>query len=116
MVMSEYFAFALKFGVIGLMIVFGALALISFVVFLIRKMDDRWQEREKAREAAALLKEPNIDTVTLVLITAAAATLIKGRFYIRKVRRLLPKDAKSSPWSMQGRAVLHGSHIARRGR
>ena len=114
--MSEYFAFALKFGVIGIAIVFGALALISFVVSLIRKMDDRWQAHEKAREEAATLKEPTLDTTTIVLISAAVATLIKGRFYIRKVRKLLPRDAKSSPWSAQGRAVLHGSHISRWGR
>ncbi len=109
--MPEWLHFGLKFAVIGITIVFSALIIVTFAIFLIRKIDDNWKAREDKQEARAQTREPTIDTTTLVLITAAAATMIAGRFHIRKVRRLLPRDAKSGPWSMEGRAILHGSHV-----
>ncbi len=109
--MPDWFDYALEFSIVAMLIVFSALALISIVVALIRRLDDRWQKREKAEEAEALEREPSIDTTTLLLITAAAATMIEGRFYIKKVQRLLPREAFHGPWSMTGRAILHGSHV-----
>jgi len=109
--MPEWLQFGLNFAVIGIIIVFSALIIVSFTVFLIRKIDDNWKMREDRQEEQAQTREPTIDTTTLVLITAAAATMIAGRFHIRKVRRLLPRDAKGGPWSMEGRAILHGSHV-----
>ncbi|MFZ5981919.1 MAG: OadG family protein [Candidatus Zixiibacteriota bacterium] len=114
--MSELISFSFRFAVIGIVIVFGSLALITLVVSIIRRVDDGWQKREETRDRVATQKTPTIDNITLVLISAAVATMFQGRAYIRKVRRLLPRDAASSPWSSQGRAVLHGSHISRRGR
>lgn len=109
--MSEALSFTLQFAVAGILIVFGALAIIAGAVALIRRADDRWQDREKREEAAAYDKDQTIDTTTLVLIAAAAATMIQGRVHIRRVRRLLPTDAVTGTWSMQGRAILHGSHV-----
>ena len=114
--MSEIMSFSARFSIIGILIVFGSLALIAFSVSVIRRADDNWQKREENKKQAASEKEPTIDNTTLVLISAAVATMFQGRAYIRKVRRLLPRDAASSPWSSQGRSVLHGSHISRRGR
>ena len=109
--MPNWFDNALEFSIVAMLIVFSALALISIVVSLIRRLDDKWQRREKAEEKEALNREPSIDTTTLLLITAAAATMIEGRFYIKKVQRLLPREAFHGPWSMTGRAILHGSHV-----
>lgn len=115
--MVEPMDFTLRFTITGWVIVFGALALIAVVVAMIRKVDNHWQKREAKEEAAAVEKEPTIDNLTLVLITAACATMIQGRYHIRHVRRLLPSDmASRSPWSLQGRAILHGSHVVSRKR
>ena len=112
----EHIDFSVRFAVIGWIIVFGSLAVIAMAIALIRKADDRWQKHEEAQDVAAVDKDPTIDTTTLVLISAACATMIQGRFHIRSVRRLLPRDAQRSNWSSQGRAILHGSHVVSRKR
>jgi len=109
--MSDVLAFGIRFSLIGMSIVFGVLAIISIIVALIRLTDSRWQAREKAQAKAALAQDPTIDELTLVIIAAAVTTMISGRHRIKCVRRVLPSAAKGSPWSMQGRAMLHGSHI-----
>ena len=103
--------FSLTFAAVGITIVFASLAIISLVISLIRRANQRWEHREDEAKAAALNKEPTIDSITLVLITAAAATMIQGRFHIRSIRRLMPGGGLRSSWSVQGRAVLHGSHV-----
>ncbi len=108
--------FTLKFAVIGILLVFGALAFISVTVTVIRRLDARWESREEKQERAALDKDQSIDTTTLLLIAAAAATMIQGRFHIRRVRRLMPTHSESGPWSRHGRAILHGSHVVPRKR
>ncbi len=109
--MSESLVFTLKLAVFGMGIVFIALVVISSAIALFKKVDERWEQRESHQAKAAFDKSPTIDNTTLVLIAAAAATMIKGRFYIRSVRKILPRDAVRSPWSVQGRATLHGSHV-----
>ena len=109
--MTEYLGFGIRFSVIGILIVFMVLAVIALAVGLIKRLDLGWQDKEKKREEAAVHKDPTIDTTTLVLIAAAVATMLKGRHHIRSIRRLLPSDAPRSAWSMQGRAILHGSHV-----
>ena len=108
--MPEWLSFGLNLTVIGIAVVFVVLAIIAGVIALVRRLDDRWEEREKASEAAAMAEDQNIDTTTLLILIAAAATMVQGRFYIKKVRRLLPRTAVRGPWSVQGRAVLLGSH------
>ena len=114
--MPDWLTFALQLTVVGVLIVFGALTLIALVVSLLKKLDNRWQKRERDQEEARLASAPTIDNLTLVLISAAAASMLQGRFHIRKVRRLLPRDATSGPWSLEGRAILHGSHVVSRKR
>ena len=109
--MSEFLSFSLRFAVVGILIVFAALAVISIAVSLIRRADDRWQAMEEARHRPVSEEDATIDNTTLVLIAAAAATMIQGRFHIRRVRRLMRRDAYAGPWSQQGRAVLLGSHV-----
>ncbi|MDX9856305.1 MAG: OadG family protein [candidate division Zixibacteria bacterium] len=109
--MSEELRFGLELTVIGVSIVLGVLWIITGSVSLIRLVDQRWQANEKRAEEEATEREPTIDSTTLVLIAAACATMIQGRFYIRRVRRLMPSTAQTGVWSMQGRAILHGSHV-----
>ncbi len=101
-------------AVTGLCIVFGVLALIAGVVALFKRVDDHWQQQEQVAAVQAVQKEPTIDETTLLLITAAAATAVAGRFRVRRIRRLLSPTTKRTPWSSQGRMVLQGSHTVRR--
>jgi len=103
-------------AVAGVLIVFGVLALIATVVALLGKLDGRWQNHERRVDEAALTRPPTIDDTTLVLISAAAAVAIQGRFRIRRIRRLLSPKRKRTPWSAQGRLTLQGSHAVRRKR
>jgi Flp pilus assembly pilin Flp len=109
--MPDWLQFSLNLTLVGLLIVFGSLTVIAVVVSLVRRVDDGWKKREAAQEQAAMEKEPSIDNLTLVLISAAVATMISGRFYIKRVRRLLPPGAVTGQWSAQGRAILLGSHV-----
>lgn len=101
-------------AIAGVFIVFSVLALIAAVVAFLKRLDDRWQATEAKQAEAAVDKEPTIDNTTLVLISAAVATAVAGRFRVRKIRRLLSPRTKRTPWSAQGRLILQGSHSVRR--
>jgi hypothetical protein len=101
-------------AVTGLLIVFSVLAMISGVVAVFKRLDDHWQAQEEKAALEAGEKDPTIDHTTLVLITAAAATVVAGRFKVRRIRRLLSPAQKRTPWSAQGRLILQGSHTVRR--
>ncbi len=101
---------SLKLTIAGLSIVFVALIVISTVVAIIRAVDSRWEDREEKQDRAALGKTQTIDETTLVLISAAVATYLTGRHRIRGIR-MIQSETKASPWSMQGRLVLTGSHV-----
>ncbi len=100
----------------GILIVFSVLALISIVVALLKKLDGRWQDHEQRLKVAAVDKEQTIDSMTLVLISAAAATTVRGRFRVRRIRRLLSPRRTRTPWSSHGRMTLQGSHAVRKKR
>jgi Na+-transporting methylmalonyl-CoA/oxaloacetate decarboxylase gamma subunit len=102
--------------IVGILIVFGVLALIATVVAVLKRLDDRWQDHEARQKAAALDKEQTIDETTLVLISAAAAVAVGGRFRVRRIRRLLSPRQKRTPWSAQGRLILLGSHAPKQKR
>ena len=107
---------AVQFSLLGIAIVFAVLATLVLILGLLRRLDDRWQAAERAEAATpAARDEQTIDDTTLVLIAAAVATVVGGRGHIRSVRRVLPSDAPSSVWSVQGRATLQGSHVIQRG-
>lgn len=109
--MSENLEFAVRLALLGIGIVFASLAVIAAAVALIRRANEGWRDKEEAGARAALLREQNLDDTTLVLIAAAAATMVQGRFRIRRVRRLMQHPSGRGSWSMQGRAVLLGSHV-----
>jgi len=107
----------INLALVGLLIVFSVLTVIVFAVSVVRKIDDFFVARADAKAAAGKVKtgpEPNLDSVTAVLIAAATATVLQGRHRIRSVRRLLPMDSPRSPWSSQGRLYLQGSHSIQR--
>jgi Na+-transporting methylmalonyl-CoA/oxaloacetate decarboxylase gamma subunit len=109
--MSELAGYGVNLTIVGLAIVFGVLGAIAVIVSLIGRLDERWQARERELDQSRLDRPPTIDATTAVLIAAAVATYLQGRHRIRSVRRLLPADASTSPWSSSGRAVLQGSHV-----
>ncbi len=112
--MPELMNRALTLTVVGMGIVFAVLAVIVGLISAISRLDKRWQRREEASDRESLERTPTIDATTAVLIAAAAATYLGGRFRVRSVRRLMRPDAPASPWSAQGRTVLQGSHVISR--
>jgi Na+-transporting methylmalonyl-CoA/oxaloacetate decarboxylase gamma subunit len=109
--MSDTMAFGIRFSLIGMSIVFGVLLLVACVVAVIRRLD---RVHEKTEETP---REQNIDDLTLALIAAAATAMVAGRARIRSIRRVQQPDGYRSPWSLQGRASLLGSHqIRKKGR
>ncbi len=98
-------------ALVGIAIVFGVLALIATVVSIFKRLDQRWQAHEAKLAESATERTQTIDDTTLLLISAAAATVVAGRFRVRRIRRLLPIRTKRTPWSAQGRAQLQGSHV-----
>lgn len=112
--MPELLRTALNLTVVGMGIVFAVLGFIVMIVAWIGRVDKRWLGREEAHDRASLERPPTIDATTAVIIAAAVATWLGGRFRVRSVRRLMRADAPTSPWSAQGRAVLQGSHVITR--
>jgi Na+-transporting methylmalonyl-CoA/oxaloacetate decarboxylase gamma subunit len=101
---------AITLAAVGFAIVFLVLSSTALLVFLIRRLDERWQRAEQVVEQQRTDRAPTIDATTAVLIAAAVATMLGGRARIRSVRRLVNPLTSTSSWSAQGRAVLMGSH------
>ena len=103
---------ALSLSFAGISIVFGSLIMIAVAVRVMRATDE-WLENKKLTEnKTEPEKEQTLDNLTLVLISAAvAAKLQKRKYAIRSVRRLVSRDATIAGWTMEGRSVLHGSHV-----
>lgn len=97
-------------ALVGMGIVFLVLLVVAGLVTLLRLLDARWQVAEQTSQAADPARKTTIDETTLVLIAAAVATVCEGRGRIRSIRRLRPSAAQGTPWSAQGRLVLHTSH------
>jgi len=109
--MSDLMEQGLEFTAVGLSIVFVVLLMIACFVALIRKVDTFMLERGKRCTAKKDKDLPNLDETTMVLIASAIATLLKGRTRIRSIRRVRNNGPARSPWSLQGRASLHGIHV-----
>lgn len=99
-------------SIIGLGAVFAVLVIIAVVVALLGRADRRWQEAEARPPANTPRDDAKIDDLTLVLISAAVATTVVGRYRIRSVRRL-PRALGTGQWTAVSRASLHGSHAIR---
>lgn len=102
----------------GVVIVFAVLAVVAGVVAALRRLDDRWHTAEAIRDSERSDLTPTIDATTTVILTAAVATLFMGRRRIRSIRRINSARDRlaASSWSLQGRAVLMGSHVITRRR
>ncbi len=107
--MSDTMTFALNLTFAGLVVVFVSLTLISLAISFMRWLDAK-ATPYKAPQVKDSVEDQNIDNLTLVLISAAAATMINGRFRIKTVRRMVTRASSHSGWSNQGRSVLMGSH------
>ncbi len=114
--MPDSMLYGLNLAMAGLLIVFIVLALISGIVAMMRWMDGMAQRRSQAKQPVVQKSEQTIDDLTLVLITAAVATALTGRFRIRSIRRILHGNEKIGSWSTTGRAILHGSHVVPKNR
>lgn len=107
--MDNSIQFALNLTLAGLIVVFASLTLISLAISFMRWLDEKVKPA-KVPVVENSVKDQNIDNLTLVLISAACATMIQGRFRIRNVRRMVTRASSHSGWSAQGRSVLMGSH------
>ena len=70
--MSGDLPYGLTLTLMGLGIVFLVLLIITLLIVFIRRMDDRWQERERLQDLRRLDRPPTIDAITAVLIASAA--------------------------------------------
>jgi len=103
---------ALRLSWAGMVIVFTSLILIAFAIALMSKIDETLIKRKAEKNLPEPEPEQTLDNTTLVLITAAVtAVLEKKRFRLSSVRRIVSRDAKIAGWTMEGRSVLHGSHV-----
>lgn len=98
----------LQYSGVSLLIVFIALFVIVLCIFLLLRIDGWLEKRERARPAQ--IKEQTVDDLTLVLITASVAALIRQRVQIKRVRRISSSLNRRSSWSSMGRVMLLGSH------
>jgi len=102
---------ALVLALVGFGIVFGVLSLTATMVWLVGRVDARWQQREALVEQQRVEREPTIDDTTMVIIAAAVVATLGARVRVRSVRRLISPDARTDTWSSHGRATLLGSHV-----
>jgi len=110
--MEQNISYAVNMSIAGMSIVFGSLILISIAVRAMRMIDEWLEESKKKNNLPEPEKEQTLDNLTLVLISAAAAAKLQKRKYsIRSVRRIVSRDATIAGWTMEGRSVLHGSHV-----
>lgn len=101
---------ALVLTAVGMVIVFAVLGAIAGFISLVRWLDDRWQEREDRQAEARRLAPDVVDLTTQLLIAATVVTVLAGRGRVLRIRRVLPSDSPRSPWGMQGRLMVQGSH------
>ncbi|ADD68589.1 hypothetical protein Dacet_1825 [Denitrovibrio acetiphilus DSM 12809] len=110
--METEMIYALKLSVAGMLIVFTSLILISFAISLMRTIDEKLIRAKELRNEPEPKQKQTLDNITLLLISAAAAAAVRQKnFRIRSVRRIVTRDAKIAGWTMEGRSVLHGSHV-----
>jgi len=112
--MEPSVALGLNLTVVGMTVVFLILSLIALLVQFMKLFDRNWKTREKQQRTESLEKPQTIDDLTLILIAATVATMVHGRHRIRSVKRVISSTA-SSPWSMQGRSTIFGSHTINKG-
>lgn len=96
----------LPLALTGMLVVFTVLALISLLVATFGYLDRRFTTEKT--DDKTVKQSPEIDNITLILISAAVTTILRGRHRIHRIRRL---DRIGSGWQQSGRAILHASHV-----
>lgn len=115
--MSDTWSQVSCLSVMGMTVVFSVLMLVAGLVTLVRRFGGISEPRDHIATAVRSSRDRVLDDLTVVLITAAAITLLKGRGRIRRIRKVRHSEPRSSPWILQGRATLIGSHqIQKNGR
>jgi len=110
--MSEELYTALIQSFAGITIVFSSLIGISILISFMRRIDEKFEERKNRVSEPEPEKIQTLDNTTLVLIAAAAKAVLRQKnIKIRSVRRIVSRDSRGAGWAMQGRSVLHGSHV-----
>ncbi|MBN1550199.1 OadG family protein [bacterium] len=109
--MDADFQMGMQLTIAGMSIVFIVLAGIALLITLFRSLDRKWEKREADQKQAMSEKPVSIDNITLVLISAAVATYLTGRFRIRSIHRVESGGIGGSPWTSRGRVQLLGSHL-----
>ncbi|PLX70133.1 MAG: hypothetical protein C0603_04115 [Denitrovibrio sp.] len=103
---------ALKLSAAGMLIVFSSLIIIALVISVMRSLDEKYTKAQERKNAPAPVKQQTLDNLTLVLISAATATVLQNKQYrMRSIRKIVSRDATVAGWAMEGRSVLHGSHV-----
>ena len=96
----------LALALTGILVVFVVLSLIAVLVASFGYLDRRFTAQDSSQEKAEQAAE--IDNITLLLISAAVATVMRGRHRIHRIRRL---EKIGNSWQQSGRATLHASHV-----
>lgn len=113
---EDIFSVAINLTIVGVVTVFFVQLLIAGALVVIGRIEASATKKELPKEepAHALARTPSVDEFTVLLISAAVATYLTGRYRIRAIRRVGPAD-RSGMWSSHGRMVLMGSHAVSRG-
>ena len=110
----DVFIFGMQITVIGLTVVFIALALLAWILGFFDKIDAWFTERRAKsadKSAKVALDTPAGDGISpeiIAVISAAVAVATGGRAKIKLVR--YRRQAADPTWQMQGRATIMASH------
>ncbi|MBI1335846.1 MAG: hypothetical protein GC164_02660 [Phycisphaera sp.] len=113
-----------ELALVGMLVVFFALSVTSLVIAGLRRLDEWMSARsaqavvskDKAAVPEAAPIGPRIDDHLIVVLAAAASTVLQKSVRVHRVRFLGPSDRGES-WKQEGRSVIMTSHRPRpRGR
>ena len=116
--MDDVLIFGLQITVVGLTVVFIALALLAWMLSYFDRIDAwftkrRTQSEDKAAKSAVEGPiEEGISPEIIAVISAAVAVATDGKAKIKHVR--YRRQAANPTWQMQGRATIMASHTINR--
>ncbi len=101
--------YGIPLAVMGILVVFSALALVVAFITILPRVVQRLTGGERAAEATAwsAVAEDELSDETLVVITAAVASVLDQPHRIVSIRGLTPEQLG---WSLEGRIQHHQSH------
>ncbi|MDQ1265112.1 MAG: hypothetical protein QG635_262 [Bacteroidota bacterium] len=96
----------------GILVVFSALAFFSFLIWLLKKSDEKLRQlkfKPKDWETTSENSETEINPELIAIITAAAHETFHKQIRIRRVHFLSSQQEYSS-WAASGRLNIMASH------